>query len=62
MSRSSIKLEVNRDELIFKVLSTPNSIFLTWREVGSATQRLVTGMFWVFFTMSSNGKVLGGGF
>jgi len=38
---------VDRDELIFKVLSGSNSIFLTWREVGSATQRLVRGFSWV---------------
>ena len=53
---------MDRDGLIFKVLSGPNSIFLTQREVELATQRSVEGFFWVSLTMSSNGDTLGGGF
>ena len=53
---------MDRDGLIFKVLSKLNSIFLTWKEVESVTQRSIEGSFWVYLTMSSNGDTLGGGF
>jgi len=53
---------VDRDGLIFKVLSGPNSILLTRRGVESAAQRLVEGLFWVSLTMSFNGDTLEGGF
>ena len=59
---SSFSWEVDRDGLIFNILSGLNSIFLTQGEVGLATQRLVEGLFWVSLTMSSNGDTLGGGF
>ena len=53
---------MDRDGLIFKVLSGPKSIILTWRGVDSNAQRSVEGLFWVSLTMSSNGDTLGGGF
>ena len=61
MLHSSFSWELDRDGLVFNVLSGPNSIFLTWREVGSATQRSIEGLFLVSLTMSSNGDTLGGG-
>ena len=62
MLHSSFSWEVDKDGLIFNVLSGSNSIFLTWREVGSATQISVEGLFWFSLTMSYNGDTLGGGF
>ena len=59
---SSFSSEVDRDGLIFKVLSVLKSIFLTWRGVESATQRSFEGLFLVPLTMFSNGDTLGAGF
>ena len=53
---------MDKEGLIFNVLSGPNSILLRQREVELDAQRSVEGFFWVSLTMSSNGDTLGGGF